>query len=685
MRKRGSAKVKESGIRNLCSAFCVLCSVFLFSPSAFAEEQTEIIADNLEYLSQSDTYIAKGSVKITFDDATLTADEMQFNGGTSDAVATGNVVFENPETVINADRIELNLKTKLGVIYNNNLFYKKRNLHIRGRNLKKTGEKNYYFEEASLTSCDAAEPAWHISGRDIETVQDQSLSARHTRLYVKNTPVLYMPYFWTPITKERQTGFLFPSFGYSSTKGHYYKQGFFWALKENQDATIYLDYYTEKKLAEGLDYRYVLNPDVNGEFWIYRARDNNPARDLLEIKSYHNLRLPYETSGYLKLHYVNNFDYYETLDSTSRGRFGMASGGANQLGFASDERLQKYLESDLLLSKPFNGGRTYFLAQTRQSLEGSSREIPQRLPEMGFVINTMSQGPLSFNSAIKGINFWRKDGQDGLRFDINPNLYLSYGRLINITQKAGLRETAYFFDTPSDNKSRHIFDLNTSLSTKFFRTYDSFIHIIEPAFEYSYIPPYDNDDIPFFDSTDSIPHTSSLSYSLTNRISGLKTLKLQSKFRLSQSYSFLDKEKPFSPVLAEAVVSGEKVDFYMNASYDVHERVMEETIASVFLKDKAGYVGLGKNFRRSSNLDQISFEAGLNSPIRISDKTIPVSVSEKLWYDLKGHGVQEFSLQSTYTHQCWGITVSFTKRPEEYQILVAFELKGLGTLALGGI
>lgn len=659
------------------------CCCLLPTGPACAEEPVNITADSIEYLSATSTYIAKGSVSITFEDAILTADELRLDSTTSDMVATGNVVYEDPDAVLQADRIELNLKTKLGTVYNSYIFYKNQNFHLRGENIKKTGDKSFYFNKATVTTCDAESPAWHISGEDIKATQHESLSARHAKFYVGKTPVFYTPYFWAPISMKRETGFLFPSFGYSSTRGYYYKQGFFWAIKDNQDATFYLDYYSEKKLAQGLDYRYILTPEINGEFWLYHARDDEPSRDLFEVKSYHNLKLPHDVSAYLKLHAVNEFDYYETLDSTSLRRFGLESWGTNPYGFDSDERLQKYLESNMHVSKLFNPGRIYLLAQTRQSLEGKSNEIPQNLPEIGFIINTFSSGPFSFNTAIKGINFWRKDGQKGTRLDINPNFYLSYGRLVNLTQKIGLRETAYFLDTPTIHKNRLLFDLSTTLSTKLSRKYSSLIHIIEPSVEYEHIPSVDHDNIPFFDTVDSIPQTSNINYSLTNRVSGLTPLHLESRFRLSQSYSLLDVDKHFSPVLAEAVLSSDNIDFSLNASYDVHDRLITETIASFLLKNKKGYIGFGESYRRSSSLDQVTFEGGINSPITISGKQFPVDLHGKLWYDLKGNGVQELKVRTTYSHQCWGFSVLYTRDSDEYQIVFAVELKGLGTLHLG--
>ncbi|MBI5408184.1 MAG: LPS-assembly protein LptD [Nitrospirae bacterium] len=690
IRKRQVKKCSNRGrtfFFNVCFVFCflLLTSHFLLPTCSFAEGPADITADRLEYFSKTNTYIARGSVRIVFEDSALSADEAQLDGNTSDAVITGNAVYEDKETIITADKIELNLKTRLGVLYNSYVFYKKENFHLRGEKIIKTGDTSFLIDKASVTTCDADVPSWHFTGKDVKIRQHESLSAWGAKLNIKNTPVLYTPYFWAPLTRDRQTGLLSPSFGYSSTRGYYYKQGFFWAIKENQDATLYLDYYSEKDLAEGLDYRYILSPEVNGEFWVYHARDNEPSRDLYEIKSYHNQKLPYDISSYLKVHAVNEFDYYGTLDSTSSRRFGLSTWETDPFGFASEERLQKYLESNLHLSKPFTGGRTYLLAQSRQSLEGESNEIPQSLPEIAAVFNTVSRGPFSFNTSVKGVNFWRREGQKGQRYDINPNLYLSFGRLLNLTQKIGLRDTAYFLDEPSVSQNRFLYDLSTSLTTKLYKKYSSSVHIVEPFLEYEYVPSSNDVDIPVFDSTDTIQKTSSVNYSLTNRISGLTPLNLEARLRLSQSYSFLSVDKNFSPVLMESVLSSNNVALNVNASYDVDERRLSEEIASITLMGKTGYVTVGENYRRATALDQVTFEAGLYNPIKIGKMPLPLDLSTKLWYDLNGSGVQELDLNGRYTHQCWGLLFSYIKRPEEYQVTLVFELRGLGTMHLGSL
>ena len=653
------------------------------SPSA--EDVPSISADHLEYLSKSNSYIAKGSVTITFGDVTLTADEMQIDGNTYDAVAAGNVIYRDPDATMNADRLELNLKTKLGTLYDSYTFYKKYNFHLRSGEIRKVGDKTFILDEATITTCEADPPEWHVSSRDVSITQHESIQGKHGTFNIRDVPVLYTPYFWASLNTDRKTGFLFPSFGYSSTRGSYYKQGFFWAIKENQDATVYLDYYDELGFGEGLDYRYILSPAADGEVWLYHVRDKDPSRTLAEMKSYHNQKLPHDISAYLKIHAVTNYDYYEVMDSTSQDRFGLSSWDSTKFGIVGEERLQKYLESNLEISKQYDSGRIYLLAQGRQSLETSSSDVPQSLPEIGFILNTQSKKLFSFDMSVKGVNFWREKGQEGMRVDIDPTLYFSYGRLLNLTQKIGVRETLYFLREPDEYDDRFIYDLTTELTTTLLKKYSSFVHTIEPSLAYTFIPDVSQDEVPIFDSTDFIPETSTITFALTNRISGIGPKKLEARFRLSQSYNFLGEDDHLSPLVAEGTMSSTNLDASINASYDVDDDIVREFIGAVRLKGKRGYIGVGKNLRRSTDLDQYTFQAGISRPINIINKSLPIDLRGTVWYDAKNRRTQQFNIAYSYTRQCWGYSVTYKDRPGEYQIVFALQFTGLGTFSLGSI
>jgi hypothetical protein len=257
--------------------------------------------------------------------------------------------------------------------------------------------------------------------------------------------------------------------------------------------------------------------------------------------------------------------------------------------------------------------------------------------------------------------------------------------LFNITHRIGIRETAYFLTEPSTYENRFIIDNNTSLSTRLYKKYARFIHVIEPSIAYEYVPHVSQENIPFFDAVDSISQARNFKYALTNRVSGLADENIEMRFRLSQSYSFLSVDENFTPLLAEADLTTDSFDLSMNASYNVHSGVLSETIASARFKRRNAFIGFGKNFRRSTSLDQYTIEAGVDSPITVFKRSLPFNLYGKMWYDANGGGIQELDVKTTYVHQCWKFAVNYIRKSHEYQVVFAVEFIGLGSFSLGSI
>lgn len=242
---------REHRAKTVCFFLCII--FFLFSvfhllscAYCFAEEQTIITSDTLEYSKETSTYIAKGKVKIQKADTVVEADEMEYNEDTSEVTAAGAVKYKDKDSSIKADRAELNLDTKTGILYDAEIFFKKDNYHISGKEIEKRGEKYYFSPEATFTTCDGPDPDWCFKGKNMDAVVGEQLKAKDVSFRIKDIPVLYTPYFRAPIMTERKTGFLTPIVGYSKTLGAHLDIPFYWAISENRDATISLDMHTKR-------------------------------------------------------------------------------------------------------------------------------------------------------------------------------------------------------------------------------------------------------------------------------------------------------------------------------------------------------------------------------------------------------------------------------------------------------
>ena len=147
--------------------------------------------------------------------------------------------------------------------------------------------------------------------------------AKSTVFYLEDIPALYLPWGVFPIRKERQTGFLFPDGGYSSTAGLRVNTAFFWAISKQMDATFFLDYWGDRGFKEGLQYRYALTEETHGQARFYFIDDHKFDGNRYALFIQNEQRLPYDS--YLKgdINCVSDCIYFRDFSmkiSQSRGR-----------------------------------------------------------------------------------------------------------------------------------------------------------------------------------------------------------------------------------------------------------------------------------------------------------------------------------------------------------------------------
>lgn len=648
-----------------CFLFFISYFSLLTSPLSFA---TTITADNLEHVPEEAKYVATGNVRIEKDGAVLLADHAVLYENTSDAEATGNVVFEDADTFINTERAEMNLDTKTGKLCNALIFFKKGDYWVDGTSVEKVKENHYYASSASFTTCDYEEserPDWCFKGDKVDIVVGRKVTARNVTYRIKGLPILYSPALWAPITSERQTGFLFPYIGSSSTKGFQFSTSFFWAIDENKDATVYLDYYSKRGIGKGVEYRY-LDFTKRGEWSAYHLRDREAdnleregyrlKKDIFEFKGLHEQQIG-DARAFVDLNYVNEEDFYK------------------EFAYRRDVRIQRFLQSSAEVSVPLRNARLYLLGQHWIDLQDKGANVPQRLPELGYVVHPSSVGPLLFSLNSSIANFWRDKEPRGQRIDIAPTLSYGFGDRVQVFQSLTLRETAYQLSNSAPFESsphRETFEYRANALTRLSRHYSSATHIIEPSVSFTFIP--ETHPLPVFDSTELGDKTASLGFSLYNNVA-FRRFSLAST--LAQSLNFNAGDRPLSPTTLAVTLSG-PFTVTSDLAYDFNKGKMETVNADISLPVfKGTYLRLGERYSRASELFQLT--GGITSAL-----SKRWALDTTLWYDLKGGGLRDSTLIIKYLEQCWAVNLTLTRRPgdairpPEYSFLILVELKGLG-------
>src|SRR5262249_1100693 len=189
---------------------------------------------------------------------------VEINRETGDAVAQGRVVFYDGEDQLTGRRIDYNLKTGTGVVYESEArvapYYR-----ISGERMDRLGEGVYKLHPGGVTPCEDHPPPWAVKFGSATADLEDFVYGSNASFWVKDLPLIpYFPFFAAAIRRERQTGFLFPKVGTSSNKGFYTEVPFYWAISDSADATIAPLVYAERGFGFSGEYRYVLSNDQRG-------------------------------------------------------------------------------------------------------------------------------------------------------------------------------------------------------------------------------------------------------------------------------------------------------------------------------------------------------------------------------------------------------------------------------------
>ncbi len=377
---------------------------------------------------------------------------------------------------------------------------------------------------------------------------DHHVSLRNAVLKVKEVPLLYLPYMYYPINKDkRSTGFLLPSYGASSTLGQGLTNYFFWVLGRSMDATFYHTLQSKAGQTFATEYQFVSAPGSRGDALfkvIYNKAQHGddgatvvrPANRSYNIRGGTSQGLP---RGF---HLLANINYFTSIedqqryeqnyyDQSNRQRY---FGGTLSGGLGRWYRLSTKIEQ----TDYYQRGITGATVATRQG----------RAPQVNV---TMTDRPFGRSRVYLGANgevayIVQQDNiavpttdHSVLRFDASPRVRASLSTLpfLSVSTTGAWRLTHWresYDPVTRENLpvpiSRNVVELRAdALGPVFSRVFqpknngyaERFKHLIEPRFSIQWISPYRDQAqiVPNDWGVDTlVTGTTNIAYSLTNRL-----------------------------------------------------------------------------------------------------------------------------------------------------------------------
>src|SRR5208282_3200115 len=208
---------------------------------------------------EGSVYKLHGAVEIYYGTYILRADEATYNSDTREATGSGHFALDGGpnDDHIRASHGTYNLALETGTFYdvtgttglrfrgNQVILTSTAPFAFTGKVVEKTSPEHYLVSDGTITTCELPHPKWQFDARKVIVDVGGNAQIYRSTFDLHGIPMLYFPYATHPVEKEsRQSGFLMPSVGHSSTNGYMVGDAYYWVINRMMDATVGGEYFS---------------------------------------------------------------------------------------------------------------------------------------------------------------------------------------------------------------------------------------------------------------------------------------------------------------------------------------------------------------------------------------------------------------------------------------------------------
>jgi LPS-assembly protein len=256
------------------------------------------VGGGADLINEGDSWL-KGGVTVKQQNRMLSAESAKIvrqKGQISTIHLLGRVQLFEPGTKLISQRADFNYQTGEGTLAP--LLYR---MSFKGNNatlenlkeeqtliawgyanqVHRDGNERYQFKNAAISICPPQELTWQIVADSLQVDKKTGESeVRSAKLFFHNLPVAYLPYWSFTLDDKRKSGFLIPRVSYRSINGMDVLTPYYINLAPNYDLTLLPHYFEKRGLMAGGDFRYLF-PWGEGSFDATFLHDDHLYRSFL--------------------------------------------------------------------------------------------------------------------------------------------------------------------------------------------------------------------------------------------------------------------------------------------------------------------------------------------------------------------------------------------------------------------
>jgi len=485
------------------------CAIPTFTPieinSPKVTDDTITITSKYSSIERDQEANFSGGVTLIDKSQIIKADQLSFDRLLMTLNAKGNIHYQNQNINIFAGELSASKKdiktTMLGAAYQ---LYGNPG-HGSANELQISSAEGLSLLDSTFTTCAGDKPDWLIKASEINISADGSEGeAYHAKIRLFDVPVLYLPYFTFPVSKQRKSGFLYPKIGSSSNSGIEVEIPYYWNIAPSMDATISPHYMSKRGTQLKTEFRYLAGLQNGSVDLEYLHKDN-------EIKSNNDPR------------YLARFQHIGTFSDNFRAYMDYTT--ISDDNYLVDIGSKQYNSNDAYLYQV--GELSYFGEQWQTSMKlqdfevlGNHQASYKTLPHIEISaqepFNLLSEQSLSgqweLYSEISNFQADTKDQVSANRYHVEAGLNIpistpawflnsefmlmhTYYQQDNIQVGSELSETV----NRTLPKIRFHGGINFDREMTLFAS--GYTQTIEPQIQYLYIPEKDQTNIGLYDTT----------------------------------------------------------------------------------------------------------------------------------------------------------------------------------------
>jgi len=277
---------------------------------------TRYVADTLVLEGDSQTIFLRREAFVDRDGTQLEADSIRYREASCRLDASGEPHLFDQGTVLVGEGMRYDTCLRRGTVRDALTDFQQGGAkwYVRGDIAADSGNRRVYIADANFTSDPQPVPDYHFAAGQAKWINKSTMVARPAVLYVRDVPVMWLPFIFQDIRGGRRSGILFPRFGLNDIvrptreySRHITDLGYYFVINDYLDALVSGDWFAGRSASfhAQAEYRWI-DRFMTGRLSYTRTNQLDQPANNTRIGWTHAQRFNASTDFNASIDYVSN-------------------------------------------------------------------------------------------------------------------------------------------------------------------------------------------------------------------------------------------------------------------------------------------------------------------------------------------------------------------------------------------